>query len=336
MGAGVHSGQRTKTHRHDGIIAGYGYMVRTWAGRRTESCPVYNSFNLSLINLFTILVPRTLHPPVAAVTAGLVYLCKGESRRGVRRNLRIITGRQDVEQLVFASYYKFARNWCDVMLMLRLRGERLFGLIGRVAGGDYLDAALADGNGAILISPHFGNWELGGLGLADKGYRLNVLTFREPDEKVNDLRERTRRERGIGVIYVDRNDTSPLAIIEAVNALRRNEILALLGDRDGSSHTITLDFFGRPTPIPLGAAYLALASGAPVIPAFVPLEGSRYATILDEPIRFCGGHGDHGEAIRNGIGQLLRVFERYIRSYPDQWYNLFDYWGEHDLTHTKD
>lgn len=298
---------------------------------------MYTSLNLSLIRLFTILVPRPLHPPVAALTALVVYLFKGESRRGVQRNLRTVTGHRFVEHLVLSSYYNYSRNWCDVMLMLRLRGDRLFRLIGREAGGRHLDEALAEGNGAILISPHFGNWELGGVGLADRGYRINVLTFREPDEKVNELRERTRRERGIGFIYVDRNDTSPLAVIEAVNALRRNEVLALLGDRDGSSHTVTLDFFDRPTAIPTGAAYLALASGAPVIPAFVPLEGSRYATILDEPIRFTGGgRGVHDQAIRDGIGRILRVFERQIRHYPDQWYNLFDFWGKQHPVTTKD
>ena len=168
----------------------------------------------------------------------------------------------------------------------------------------------------------------GGLGLADKGYRINVLTFREPDEKVNELREKVRAERGIRFIYVDRDDTSPLAIIEAVNALRRNEILALLGDRDGSSHTATFDFFGKPAQIPVGAAYLAIATGAPVIPVFVPLEGGRYSTLMEEPVYFSRGRADHEGAIREGTGRLLQIFERYIRKYPDQWYNFYDYWGK--------
>jgi KDO2-lipid IV(A) lauroyltransferase len=94
-----------------------------------------------------------------------------------------------VEKLVFSTFYKFSRNWCDVMLMIRLRGERLNSLIGRRVGGNHLEEALARGNGAILISPHLGNWELGGLGLAEMGCRINVLTFREPDEKVNELRK---------------------------------------------------------------------------------------------------------------------------------------------------
>lgn len=291
---------------------------------------VYNSISLFFINLFTRLVPRALFPPVSFLWGMLFYLLLPGKRRGIRDNLRTVTGRRNVELLVISTYYKFARNWPDVMLMMRLRGDELFRLIGRRSSGAPLDEALARGNGAILISPHLGNWELGGLGLADLGYKVNVLTFREPDEKVNELRERVRGERGIGFIYVDRNDTSPLAIIEAVNALRRNEVLALLGDRDGSSHTMTLDFFGRPAQIPVGAAYLSLASGAPVIPVFVPLENGRYATLMDEPIYFRGGHGAHGEAIRQGTERLIQVFEKYIRQYPDQWYNFFPYWGRPD------
>lgn len=289
---------------------------------------VYSSLSLFFIELFTRLVPRWLFPPCAFMTGALFYLFTGERRRGIRANLRVVTGRRDVELLVISTYYKFARNWCDIMLMLRLRGERLERLILPRSEGRPLADALAAGTGAIIITPHLGNWELGGLGLAGRGYRVNVMTFREPDEKINAMREGERRARGIGTIYVDRDATSPLAIIEAVNALRRNEVVALLGDRDGSSHTLAFAFFGRETQIPVGAAYLALASGAPIIPVFVPLEDGRYATYMEEAIHLSGRHGEHGDAIRSGTGQVLKVFEQYIRRYPDQWYNLYDYWQQ--------
>ena len=288
---------------------------------------LYNSLNLYFIKLLTIMVPRVVYPPFALFWGGLFYLLLPGVRRAVRANIRVITGRERVERLVFSTFYKFSLNWTDIMLMMRLSAPQLDRLIGRRSSSRPLDDALAAGNGAILISPHLGNWELGGLGLAAKGYRVNVLTFREPDEKVNELREADRLRRGVNFIYVDRNDTSPLAIIEAVTALRRNEVLALLGDRDGSSHTARFDFFNRPVQIPVGAAYLALASGAPVIPVFVPLVGKRYDTLMEEPIFFRGGHGEHEKAIRSGNEELLRVFERYIRTYPDQWYNFYDYWG---------
>lgn len=297
---------------------------------------LYNNINLFFIKLLTILVPRPLHAPFALFWGGLFYLVLPGTRRDLRNNLKVVTGSDRVEWLIFSAFYKFSRNWCDNMLMMRLRGERLLGLIGRWTTEKPLNDALAAGHGAILMSIHLGNWELGGLGLAERGYRMNVLTFREPDEKVNRQREELRRQRGINFIYVDRDSTSPFAIVEAVNALNRNEVLAVLGDRDGSSHSALFDFFGRPTPIPLGAAHLALVTGAPVIPVFVPLEGNRYAAVMEEPIYFRGQRGERGAAIMEGTRQIVAVFERYIRAYPDQWYNFFDYWAPATSTKSKE
>lgn len=291
---------------------------------------LYSSFNLALIDLLTRLVPRWLIPPFAGIAALFSYLLAVPQRRGMRENLRIVTGRRQVERLLLSSMYKFCRNWCDLVLMSRLRGARLQALIGRRSASQPLDQALAAGSGAILISPHLGTWELGGLGLADLGYRISVLTFREPDEQVNQQRKDIREERGIGVIYVDRNDTSPLAIIEAVNALRRNEIVCLLGDRDGSSNTVMVPFFGRPTALPAGAAHLSLATGAPVIPVFVVLEADgHYATLMEDAIFFKGAPGRNQEVVLQGMNRLAAVFERYIRQYPDQWYNFFAFWNSH-------
>jgi KDO2-lipid IV(A) lauroyltransferase len=220
---------------------------------------------------------------------------------------------------------------------MRLRGEKLLSLFASRGGSRIMEQVLAKGCGAIIISPHLGNWELCGFGMAEAGSPpINVLTYREVDEKVNELREKGRRERGINFIYVDRDEVSPLAVIGAVNALRRNELLALLGDRDGSSHTMSMEFFGREAAIPLGAAFLALASGAPVIPMFVPYEGGRYSTYVEEPIWFGGGNVSREEARRIGMEKLLRVFEKYIRAYPDQWYNFYDYWGIRDARGKKD
>ena len=297
---------------------------------------LYSNINLFFIKLLTILVPRFLHAPFALFWGGLFYLVLPGTRRNLRNNLKVVTGSDRVERLIFSAFYKFSRNWCDNMLMMRLRGERLLGLIGRWTTEKPLNDALAAGHGAILMSIHLGNWELGGLGLAERGYRMNVLTFREPDEKVNRQREELRRQRGINFIYVDRDSTSPFAIVEAVNALNRNEVLAVLGDRDGSSHSALFDFFGRPTPIPLGAAHLALVTGAPVIPVFVPLEGERYAAVMEEPIYFRGERGKRGEVIMEGTRQIVAVFERYIRAYPDQWYNFFDYWAPATSTKSKE
>ena len=103
------------------------------------------------------------------------------------------------------------------------------------------------------------------------------------------------------------------------------------GDRDGSSNTVTVPFLGRPTALPTGAAHLALATGAPVIPVFVVLEkNGHYATLMEKAIFFRASPGHNQESVREGMTRLAAVFERYIRQYPDQWYNFFDFWNSHE------
>lgn len=289
--------------------------------------PLYNRLTISLIRGLTQTVPRSLHPPVAVVTAALFYAVLKGQRRGIRANLRVVTARDRVERLVFSTFYKYARNVTDSILVMHRPGPELQALIGSDSGTEHLDAALARGCGAIMVSPHLGSWELGGLKLAEGGYALNVLTYPEPDGHANLLREEVRRERGVRFIYVDRDSSSPLAVIEAVNALRRNEIVLIMGDRDGSSHSVQFQFFGRPVRMPVGAGFLATVTGAPVLPAFVVYERGRYRTVLEEPIYVEKARGTQRQALRGATEKILQVFERYISQYPDQWYNFYDYWG---------
>ena len=72
---------------------------------------------------------------------------------------------------MFSTFYKFSRNWSDVMLMMRLRGEQLYSLIGRRVGEEHLDEALARGQrGDPDLAPS-GQLGAGGLGLAEMGTR---------------------------------------------------------------------------------------------------------------------------------------------------------------------
>ena len=102
-----------------------------------------------------------------------------------------------------------------------------------------------------------------------------------------------------------------------------------MADREDSSRTIEVNFFGRRTNFPAGIAYLALASGAPIVPVFVVLRNSgKYQGIIEKPIRFDNCNASMRDAvIKIGVQEMASVFERYIREYPDQWYNFYPYWS---------
>ena len=157
-----------------------------------------------------------------------------------------------------------------------------------------------------------------------------MLTLDERDQQTKSFREEMRGRKGIKNIYIHPKDESPMAILDAVKALRRNEIVAMLGDRIESQKTLVFDFFGRPTPFPIGVAILAMATGAPVLPVFVVMGKNRkYRGIIEAPISFHADHRENrDEVIRRGMEKLIKIYEDYIGRYPDQWYNFFDYWKE--------
>ena len=94
----------------------------------------------------------------------------------------------------------------------------------------------------------------------------------------------------------------------------------MIGDKDffGSGHPTA--FFGRPVNFPVGPITLALSSGAALIPAFV-LRGAdgRYFGVLESEIPL-ESVGSREQTVAINLAKVARVFEKYIRRYPEQWY----------------
>lgn len=293
---------------------------------------VNNFFYLSLFYIFSSIVPRSLHKGfITTVGTMLSYIMK-DTRKLVENNLSIIGGgrytSEEMEKLTRSTFQNYGRYLLDYMVMHRIEEHNAHKCVEEKGiGEENLIEAMKIGKGILCITPHLGNWELGGIMLALKGYKLNVLSLKDNRENISTFRERIRMKYGIKSIYVDEDSMD--TIINTANALKKGGIVALLGDRDGTSRTIEVDFFGKKTKFPVGVAYFALASGAPVVPVFVVLrKNGRYQGIIEKPILF--NHyqaSNRDEAIKMGIQDIARIFERYIREYPDQWYNFYPFWS---------
>ena len=279
------------------------------------------------------LIPRSVQKFFSVVIGDLFYFLMEKTRAQVCKNMEGISrGRwpkQKVKALTRKTFQNYGQYLLDYMVMHRLRPSNKQQWIEEEIGGNYMIKALQAEKGAICITPHLGNWEIGGLLFSFKGGRLNVLTLDERDLNTKSFREEMRGRRGIKNLYIDPKDNSPLAILDVVKALRRNEIVAMLGDRIESQKTIDINFFGRKTPFPMGVAILAMATGAPVLPVFVVMGSSRkYRGIIEAPIYFDAPlREDRETIIQKGMEKLIKKFEEYIEKYPDQWYNFYSYWN---------
>jgi KDO2-lipid IV(A) lauroyltransferase len=257
-----------------------------------------------------------------------------KTRGHVRKNIEGLNrgrwSKAKVDVLTRKTFQNYGQYLLDYMVMHRLLPSNKNQWVEEEAGAGYMMEALEAGKGAICITPHLGNWEIGGLLFSFRGGSLNVLTLDERDLDTRSFREEMRRRRGIKILYINPKDDSPMAILDAVKALRRNEILAMLGDRIESQKTMVFDFFGRKTAFPVGVAILAMATGAPVLPVFVVMGSNRkYKGIIEPPIYFNpSSRKDRETVIQEGMEKLIKKFEEYIEKYPDQWYNFYSYWSE--------
>ena len=287
---------------------------------------------LFLFQFCSTLIPRPIQKFFSVVVGDLFYILMKRTRKNVQQNIeRIGRGawsKKKVNGLTRKTFQNYGQYLLDYMVMHRLRPSNKGQWIDGEIGEEYMIEALRHGKGVICITPHLGNWEIGGLLFSFKGGKLNVLTLDERDQHTKSFREEMRGRRGIRNIYIHPKDESPMAILDAAKALRRNEIVAMLGDRIESQKTMVFDFFGKQTPFPIGVAILAQATGAPVLPVFVVMEKNRkYRGIIESPIYFDATTRHHREDIvREGMEKLIKIFEDYITCYPDQWYNFFDYW----------
>ncbi|MFH0856207.1 MAG: lysophospholipid acyltransferase family protein [Candidatus Omnitrophota bacterium] len=186
----------------------------------------------------------------------------------------------------------------------------------------YVDSALTFGQGVILVTAHLGNWELGGVVISMLGYPFITVALRHKSKEVDAFFNGQRQSRGVRVLPLGN------AAKGCLKALRNNELLALVGDRDFVGKGMTVDFFGKPTIFPLGPAALSLQTKARIIPGFMLRnKDDSFDLVMDKPIEYTPT-GDNEKDSREIIARCKEVFEDYIRRYPEQWYMFRRFWKE--------
>jgi KDO2-lipid IV(A) lauroyltransferase len=269
-------------------------------------------------------LPRRMGYGIARRIADGYVLFDRRGRDSVMANLRhihqhsgVTLAPRSLRALARENFLNFAKYLVDFFHFLHVKPERAGRLLQFGNVRETLDSLLAEGRGVIFLSAHLGNWELGAAALASLGYRINAVALWQPDPKLNSLYQRYRTSRNIHPIPFGK------AARDCMAALRRNEIVALVGDRDYTGSRETTEFFGRPARLPTGPAKLALATGAPILPIFlIRLPDDTFAYILDEPIR-ADKERDTTESLTRRIAVSL---ERVIAQHSEQWFLFHNPW----------
>lgn len=283
----------------------------------------------SLRLIFTVIprVPRFVVPAIGGITAAVCLACLRSERQAAHRNLHRVLGVNGwrLRLALWRLFYNFSRfmvSYCDLPhLTLQQLRERVST---DEASKRRITGALDRGRGAVILTAHIGNWEAGVRFLETSGAPVNVA-MRVDRESAAERWLRRLRERD-GVRVVDVGD-DPGAVLALRAALARNEIVAMQGDRAVGDRTITCPLFGRPFAFPLGPFLLAYRTGAPLLPAFVLLEGWRRWSVEVLPAVPFPSTENTDADLAAGAQAYAAELERAIRGCPVQWFNFYDAWG---------
>ena len=270
---------------------------------------------------------RLLPRPAATAAGRAIGLgmagADAERRRVVARNLQRIHGgrlssvalRREVQR-AFDSY---ARYWVDAFRLPDLSPAELDAAMS-YEGLEHVGAALAAGKGAVMALPHLGGWDFGGAWLATRGFPITVVV--EPLEPPELFEWFVSFRETLGMTVVPLGPEAGPAVLKA---LRQNELVGLLCDRDIAGGGVEVEFFGEKTTLPAGPVTMALRTGAPLLPTTVYFRGRTHHGVVRPPIDMT-----RQGSLREDVARLTQVLaselEILIAAAPEQWHVFQPNW----------
>ncbi|MBN1872008.1 MAG: lysophospholipid acyltransferase family protein [Candidatus Omnitrophica bacterium] len=283
---------------------------------------LYLAYKIGLAVL-RITTRRVAYGMVSFISA-IKYTFSVKDKALVRSNLKAAlpnTKKDEIESLTRDVFKNFGNYLVDFFTFSKENKEYLKNII-KFEGLDNLNQALKLGKGCIIITGHFGNWEIAGCALAVLGYKINVVALDHMDRRINNLFINLRKKAGVNVIPIG------AARNACMEALRRNEIIAILGDRPYGDRGIQVNFFGKTAMLPRGAALFSLKAACPIVTAFSYKDDAAknsYKAVLDKPFLTERG-ADTAAQLKEITQRYVNRFESYIRKYPSQWYVFNRVW----------
>jgi Kdo2-lipid IVA lauroyltransferase/acyltransferase len=259
-----------------------------------------------------------------------LYYCLGiRFRRAVRENLRIALGhtvsKRELRRITRRVFDNVTKSFADSFFVAALPPQRWGEVMEPPLGKQNIAKALEAGKGAIILTGHIGNWEVGGIMLDKAGGETHMVYMPDRFTAFEQARRKARDLRNVHGLPMGSSVDTALRVIRL---LSENRIITMKGDRSLNGEGIIVELFGKDTVFPKGPFLVSYISGAPILPAFVVLNhDDRYVPIVEEPI-YIERTGDRQSDIRALTVRMARVIEEYIRRYPDQWYMFYPFWKQ--------
>ena len=221
------------------------------------------------------------------------------------------------EKIARANYRWFARFCMDVLHMDAWQG--CTAKVTHFHNLHVLDEALTENNGVLLVSGHFGNWEIIPSALAELGYPVSMYVGRQTNPLTNELQNNARANFGVKTI-----DKGKRATLHMGRALSANKIIAMLIDQNDNKSDLFVNFFNKLASSSKGTAAFHLLRKSPVILITCPYVEDKFEITLNR-ISF-ELNGEQEKDIQHISQNITTELEKIIRQYPEQYFWMHRRW----------
>jgi KDO2-lipid IV(A) lauroyltransferase len=269
---------------------------------------------LHVTSAITGALPReSFAEPICRVAGAFWYLSAPAARDAVSDNLRHILDRKPTRREVIGVFHHGALNYWDTFAMSHISPSRLRDLVD-VRGREHLDRAREGGRGVICATAHLGSVAFVGQLLPAMGYPIVGLVEPMNPPEVFEFFARQRQSHGARLL-----PAGIAALRELLLALRGNQVVGLVSDRDITGSGPIIPFFGAPTRFPDGAAALSVRTGAPILIAVATRKpGGRFDAWI-EPLPSVDRTADHRQDVLRITQAVAGRLQYYVGKHPEQW-----------------
>jgi len=198
-------------------------------------------------------------------------------------------------------------------------------------GWEYLDEAVEKKTGAIIVMSHIGNWELAAEMLSRKGLPIMLYLGAKHKEQVEKIQKEKLAQSGIRIVATSEKESSPFALLEGINFLRKGGIVSMTGDRLwGDQRSVKVNFLGHEVQLPDTPHLFALMSGAPLMTFFVNQKapGKYHIAVSRGRQVIAASRQDRANAVLASAQAYAGELEQMARRHPFEWNHFEPFLGE--------
>ncbi len=222
--------------------------------------------------------------------------------------------------IVKKNYYNIVLTFFELMYFPYMKKQELLELV-ECRNLDLMIRKYKEGKGVILLTGHYGSWEIGAAWMGVKiNTPLYVMAKPQRNEYVTKWVNNAREKFGNKVIPLG------ISIREIYSVIKNGGIVGVVGDQRGPQDGLRVKYFGMDTSVYPGTPQIALKTGCPIVISIVVRKHDMNYELFLYELNAENLTGTQEEKVKKIYQTYFDMLEKHVRLHPEQWFWMHKIW----------